>query len=630
MKKSSILLYIVLSIGVTIIIWGASTRLNRIILYQLSYDKLRLTEHTTLSAKYIKERIIESANMLRIVSCHITPYFFDEDKYYLNVPKLREKISDVGNISHGIKNIMIVDPFGKILISYPKRGMEGINIHEDIREYNLFNIGELSSTPTLKVFKYHYLSKDMKLKTQYALLFTSPIYKKWNLVGRTYGIIGLSSIVKEITRWEVSNITISGPKGEILYTSLKNPKELTSTKSISTSSIIKVLNLSLTVTNTERKEKLLSNVKKTRNLMTVMLIAIASLLIVGLVIMIQKDRKFIRTLKEEVEEKTSELQKSNDYLLNLFLLSGEIIEADNLESIKGISTMYISKIIKSIINVSEAVPTQERGKYTLRVIEGKPIEGKIVFSIGKETSRPIFGSVEDIFFGIEGLETLRKNGFNYAFIIPITPSVGGRAETSLTLIAFTKERIKEPQKILSTLVMLKNEIELGIAKIKLYEKVKKEAITDHLTGTYNRRRLDEIFEIEVERAIRYKRPLSITISDIDRFKEVNDTLGHKMGDKVLIDTAHIMLESIRKTDIVARYGGDEFAIIFPETQKETAEKIMLRIREKIEDYAKGIGIPISISFGVASYPEDGNSSQELLKVADSNMYQDKMERGAKR
>ncbi len=568
--------------------------------------------------------------MLRIVSYHIIPHFFDEDKYYLNVPKLRGKIPDVENITHGIKNIMIVDPFGKILISLPKRDMEGINIHEDIREYNLFNIGELSSTPALKVFKYHYLSKDMKLKTQYALLFTSPIYKKWNLVGRIYGIIGLSSMIKEITQWDVCNITISGPKGEILYTSLKNPKELTSTQSISASSTIKVLNLSLTVTDIERKEKLLSNVKKTKNLMTVMLIAIASIFTIVLIMMIQKDRRFIKILKEEVEKKTSELQKSNDYLLNLFLLSGEVIEADNLESIKDISTMYISKIIKSIINVSEAVPVQEKGKYTLRVIEGKPIEGKIVFSIGQEISRPIFGSVEDIFFGIEGLETLRKNGFNYAFIIPITPSIGGRTETSLILIAFTKERIEEPQKILSTLVMLKNEIELGIAKIKLYEKVKKEAITDHLTGIYNRRRLDEIFEIEVERAIRYKRPLSITISDIDKFKEVNDTLGHKMGDKVLIATAHIMLESTRKTDIVARYGGDEFAIIFPETQKETAEKIMLRIREKLEDYAKGIGIPISISFGVASYPEDGNSSQELLKVADSNMYQDKMERGAKR
>jgi diguanylate cyclase (GGDEF)-like protein len=153
--------------------------------------------------------------------------------------------------------------------------------------------------------------------------------------------------------------------------------------------------------------------------------------------------------------------------------------------------------------------------------------------------------------------------------------------------------------------------------------------TDPLTGLYNRRFLNEFLHKELELSKRYQRQLSLAIADIDDFKKLNDTYGHVAGDAILKSLARIMLKNIRDADILSRYGGEEFVIVMPEINKETAAHAAGRLREKIsmEEIAipDGGRITITISLGIASFPEDGDSSVDLLIAADDRLYKAKKE-----
>jgi diguanylate cyclase (GGDEF)-like protein len=154
------------------------------------------------------------------------------------------------------------------------------------------------------------------------------------------------------------------------------------------------------------------------------------------------------------------------------------------------------------------------------------------------------------------------------------------------------------------------------------------ANTDSLTGLYNRRSFQERLEQEVDRAIRYHRPLSLIMIDIDYFKMYNDTYGHLQGDKVLVEVARILKQLSRASDIVARYGGEEFAIILPETDKASAEAFGRRLREYVEQHTPGAAsLPtkaLTISVGIASYtPPD--TKETLIEAADVALYHAKRE-----
>lgn len=153
--------------------------------------------------------------------------------------------------------------------------------------------------------------------------------------------------------------------------------------------------------------------------------------------------------------------------------------------------------------------------------------------------------------------------------------------------------------------------------------------TDPLTGLYNRRFLDEFLQKKLGSTKRYKRQLSLAIADIDNFKKINDTYGHPAGDVVLQAAANTLLRNIRAADILSRYGGEEFVVVMPETSKEMAARTAERLREKIstEEIATSAGgrITVTVSFGVASFPEDGSSAADLLVTADDRLYKAKKE-----
>jgi diguanylate cyclase (GGDEF)-like protein len=145
------------------------------------------------------------------------------------------------------------------------------------------------------------------------------------------------------------------------------------------------------------------------------------------------------------------------------------------------------------------------------------------------------------------------------------------------------------------------------------------SITDSLTGLYNRRHFNKLAEDEVSRALRYTRPLSVVLFDIDFFKRVNDTYGHTAGDKVLKMIATITKETVRTTDISARYGGEEFIVLLPETHAVVAATVAERLRKRIEDstvQAEECLITITASFGVSDYLEKTNVKKHEIIVSE--------------
>ncbi len=159
-----------------------------------------------------------------------------------------------------------------------------------------------------------------------------------------------------------------------------------------------------------------------------------------------------------------------------------------------------------------------------------------------------------------------------------------------------------------------------------YEELRKlqiNAATDPLTSLYNRRFFDDYFEKELNRSIRYTHKLALVVFDLHRFKEVNDKFGHPQGDALLQMAAATLRKSLRTSDYAFRIGGDEFAILLPQSDTEQAATLSRRLRAA---YATSIeplnlGVPLALDYGLAVYPEDGELQEVLIRVADERLYQ---------
>jgi diguanylate cyclase (GGDEF)-like protein len=149
-------------------------------------------------------------------------------------------------------------------------------------------------------------------------------------------------------------------------------------------------------------------------------------------------------------------------------------------------------------------------------------------------------------------------------------------------------------------------------------------IKDDCTSLYNARHLNRMLDTEIYRSDRYNFEFSLIFIDLDHFKKVNDTHGHLTGSKLLADVGEMIKDSCRQIDLAFRYGGDEFVILLPQTTKENACKVALRLHQRIRERVwlreEKIDAHITASIGVASYPSDAKSKAELLHLADDAMY----------
>lgn len=167
---------------------------------------------------------------------------------------------------------------------------------------------------------------------------------------------------------------------------------------------------------------------------------------------------------------------------------------------------------------------------------------------------------------------------------------------------------------------LANQAAIAINNAQLYEL----ATTDGLTKLYIYRHFHYLLDNEIRRANRYRHQMSLLMMDIDNFKNINDTYGHQIGDEILRETAMVIHRTVRKIDMPCRYGGEEFAIILPETAKEKARIIAERLRQIISEIVvttkDGLEVKATVSIGISSYPDDSNTQEGIISNADKALY----------
>jgi diguanylate cyclase (GGDEF)-like protein len=217
------------------------------------------------------------------------------------------------------------------------------------------------------------------------------------------------------------------------------------------------------------------------------------------------------------------------------------------------------------------------------------------------------------------VSALRSGAYDYIFKpfedLDVISAAACRAAEKIRLIAENQNLIKRLTKKTEAL--------------KNANKVLKElAVRDGLTGLFNHRYFQEDLAYEMLRAGRYKRIFSLIFLDIDHFKNYNDTHGHTQGDKLLRTLGQILKNNLRKSDLIARYGGDEFVITLPETAKAETRMVAEKICKTVSDYPfEGRETQpqekVTLSIGIASFPEDGTDGSSLIHCADQALYQAK-------
>jgi len=220
---------------------------------------------------------------------------------------------------------------------------------------------------------------------------------------------------------------------------------------------------------------------------------------------------------------------------------------------------------------------------------------------------------------------VRAKAIGAALALPLN----GRDRRVGALIAFdgapSSQRPKLAPRLLQSVSLLLEPAAMALDSALLLKRAEELSVTDDLTQLYNSRYLNLVLRRETKRASRSGRPLSLLFIDLDGFKGVNDSHGHLYGSRALVEAAGLIRGSARETDVVSRFGGDEFAIVLPDTGGEGAYAVGERVRDRVADHMfladDGLKIRLTASVGVATLPDVAASADELVAAADKAMYQ---------
>ena len=183
---------------------------------------------------------------------------------------------------------------------------------------------------------------------------------------------------------------------------------------------------------------------------------------------------------------------------------------------------------------------------------------------------------------------------------------------------------------LARLQPLADAVALAFENLRLFQKTRELSITDEITPLHNFRHFQQALDRELKLVNRYGSTLSLVFIDLDRFKPINDQYGHLRGSRTLREVGFLIRAAVRETDIPARYGGDEFVVVLPQTDGESAVVLAEKLRRVIEDHTflqeEGINARLGVSLGVATYPIEASTKEALIRLADQRMYEDKESR----
>jgi diguanylate cyclase (GGDEF)-like protein len=224
---------------------------------------------------------------------------------------------------------------------------------------------------------------------------------------------------------------------------------------------------------------------------------------------------------------------------------------------------------------------------------------------------------------------LLEEGIRSYLIVPL--NARGR---SIGVMALGSSEISYDEHTIARLQPLADAVALAFDNVRLFQKTRELSISDEVTPLYNFRFFHQILDRELKLVDRYHSELSLIFVDLDRFKPINDQWGHLRGSRVLREVGFLIRAVVRETDYPARYGGDEFVVILPQTERTAAVAVGEKLRALIEGHTflqeEGINARIGVSLGVATYPGEARNKESLIRLADQRMYDDKGERKAGR
>jgi len=320
-----------------------------------------------------------------------------------------------------------------------------------------------------------------------------------------------------------------------------------------------------------------------------------------------------------------ELRRRNRELVILNSLSGTFISSENMDS--AVEDLFSKALMITDFNTGWLMLKEER-LFKLKTAMGispgfrKSLEDHSMQFLCDEAA----GSKDPLFIleaaDISNIRTLRDEKITFLAIISLAYESGQMG------LLFVADRDEEKRDFdfdhAALLSLIGKHITLIMDKIRLFQETKRLAMTDALTGLYNSRYFYRQLDIEIARTNRYGNSFSIILFDIDNFKKLNDTLGHQAGDKVLHELADIFRSISRETDVVVRYGGEEFIIILPNTSEEDtlnlAGRILITVEKTVFLSSHARGVNITLSGGAASYPQNADGARSLLNAADTAMY----------